>query len=263
MTEDTGNDLPAAEASKDVDSSDNACSSEPPTEDSANLGLPSTSEGPSENDVTEGRTREVTTERTSESAASNEEEVASIPEDVTKEENKLPSHSQKEADVDDNNKELDSSEGNLNVDTSETLDTVGLDSTPSVTQETIIIGNDTEVKNDSNESEDSPVVDNQAIDENQTVADVSSKTSDAKKAGPAVSHQIPQASHGMAETVTENSKLRTSEEGVVDEKEVRNATTQVATDKGVKTSQMYPKLDSIAREAGIYLEMWGWGAYTR
>ena len=52
--------------------------------------------------------------------------------------------------------------------------------------------------------------------------------------------------------ISENGNVGTSEENA---EEVGNVTLQAVSEGDVKTSQMYPKLDSLAREAGIYLPL--------
>lgn len=253
LIEDTGNGLPGTEASRAGESSEKDSLNETVAEDSTKPDLPSTSGELPENDtVSEGTTNDVIAERTSESAVSIEEEVADIRDESSKEENKLPSHSQKEAVVDANNKELEDNEANLNVDTSETLNTVEHDSTTCAIQDKF--DNDAETKNETNESEISSVVENQVINENQKLVDVSSKTADAKVDETTVVHQILEECHRVAETATKILTAHTSGEGVEGER-VRNVMPQVAADEEIKTSQMYPKLESVAKEAGIYTKL--------
>lgn len=239
MIEDTPSTVPETETSKTADeSTENFCLLTEP--------VPSTS-GLSEKD-----TLSVDTE-TRETAASNEEEVENI--DLSKQENEPPSQSQKEESVDKNNKELENlntSETTVNVDTSDTLNTVELDSTISVAQNKN--DNGTEAQSDSNKLEISSVVETQAIGESKKLA--------VKEEEPVASHQkktIPEGFHRTKESdTTEHSKLRSSEEGNV-VGNVGNLSPQVAADEtpvineGVRTSQMYPELDTIARESGIYI----------
>ena len=137
--------------------------------------------------------------------------------------------------------ELENSEA-INLQTSElaSLDTVELDSTTPVAQ--VKIDNGTEIKNDEDQFQSSSKVETEAIDTNQKLAQhISSKTNEAKDA----------KSNTVAETVTENSKQCSSEEAVVNENKVENAAAQVTqANEEAKSSQMYPKLDSIARETG-------------
>lgn len=239
MIEDTPSTVPETETSKTADeSTENFCLLTEP--------VPSTS-GLSEKD-----TLSVDTE-TRETAASNEEEVENI--DLSKQENEPPSQSQKEESVDKNNKELENlntSETTVNVDTSDTLNTVELDSTISVAQNKN--DNGTEAQSDSNKLEISSVVETQAIGESKKLA--------VKEEEPVASHQkkkIPEGFHRTKESdTTEHSKLRSSEEGNV-VGNVGNLSPQVAADEtpvineGVRTSQMYPELDTTARESGIYI----------
>ncbi|KAJ7394036.1 hypothetical protein OS493_003709 [Desmophyllum pertusum] len=186
---------------------------------------------------------------TRETAASNEEEVENI--DLSKQENEPPSQSQKEESVDKNNKELENlntSETTVNVDTTDTLNTVELDSTISVAQNKN--DNGTEAQSDSNKLEISSVVETQAIGESKKLA--------VKEEEPVASHQkkkIPEGFHRTKESdTTEHSKLRSSEEGNV-VGNVGNLSPQVASDEtpvineGVRTSQMYPELDTTAGES--------------
>ncbi|KAJ7394045.1 hypothetical protein OS493_003718 [Desmophyllum pertusum] len=186
---------------------------------------------------------------TRETAASNEEEVENI--DLSKQENEPPSQSQKEEGVDKNNKELENlntSETTVNVDTTDTLNTVELDSTISVAQNKN--DNGTEAQSDSNKLEISSVVETQAIGESKKLA--------VKEEEPVASHQkkkIPEGFHRTKESdTTEHSKLRSSEEGNV-VGNVGNLSPQVASDEtpvineGVRTSQMYPELDTTAGES--------------
>lgn len=187
-------------------------------------------------------TSDIVTERTGETTASNAEEITNISEELSKRKNELSSDSQKEGNVNGDLGELENSEA-INLQTSElaSLNTVELDSTTPVAQ--VEIDNGTEVKNDEDQFESSSKVESEAIDTNQKLAqhDISSKTNEAKDA----------KSSTVAGTVTENSKQRSSEEAVVNENEVENAVAQVTqANKEVKSSQMYPKLDSIARETG-------------
>lgn len=251
MIEDTPSTVPETETSKTADeSTENFCLLTEPVaaEDSAKH------DGPSTSGLSEKDTLSVDTE-TRETAASNEEEVENIPQDLSKQENEPPSQSQKEESVDKNNKELETlntSETTVNVNTSDTLNTVELDSTISVAQNKN--DNGTEAQSDSNKLEISSVVETQAIGESKKLA--------VKEEEPVASHQkkkIPEGFHRTKESdTTEHSKLRSSEEGNV-VGNVGNLSPQVAADEtpvineGVRTSQMYPELDSIARESGIYI----------
>ena len=103
-------------------------------------------------------------------------------------------------------------------------------------------------KNESNESETPSVVENQIVDERQTV-NLSYKTNDTKKAEPAAVHEIPEESHRKAE------KTAPPRETAATVMAFSNATSQVAADEEVKTTHIYKKLDSVAKEAGIYMAM--------
>ena len=188
--------------------------------------MPSTRRELSEIDNFTECSSDIVTERTGETTASNAEETANISEELSERKNELSSDSQKEGNVDGDLGELENSEAiNLQTSESASLNTVELDSTTPVAQ--VKIDNGTEVKNE-------------ATDTNQKLAqhDVSSKTNEGK-------------SSTVSETVIENSKQCSSEEAVVNENEVGNAAAQVTqANEKVKSSQMYPKLDSIARKTG-------------
>ena len=207
--------------------------------------MPTSSAELSQNDnVIDGTKNKIVTEDTGEAAASNVREVTNVPENAQEQESELPSHSKEELDVDRKSENLENSDGNLKVDTPGKLNTVELHSSTKENKD-----DDTEFENESKESEIPSVVENQIVDERQTV-NLSIKTNDTKEAEPAAVHEIPEESYRMAITTTENSKLCAPEETAATVKEVSNATSLTAADEKVKASQMYPKLDSVAKEAG-------------
>ena len=205
-------------------SNENAC--EPTGDTSAKSDLPSTSPA-SSGEVTEiAKNVEGTSEFSTESTSTNVGEVTNISEESSKEENVLPSDSQREVNQESTKSTTDVSQGKIDY--------------------------EKELQNDSIQKERSSVVENQATDENQilVLSDVSTKTNEAELA---TVQKIPEKSETMAETVTENSKVHTKGEVFVSEEEAGNANlSQVAADEKVKSSHMYPKLDSVAREAGMY-----------
>lgn len=206
-------------------SNENAC--EPTGDTSVKSDLPGTSPA-SSGELTEiAKNVEGTSELSTESTSSNVGEVTDISEEPSKEENDLPSDSQREVNQESTKSTTDASQGKIDY--------------------------ENELQNDSIQPEKSSVVENQTTDENQilVLSDVSTKTNEAE---PATVQEIPEKHETMAETVTENSKVHTSGEVLVSEGEAGNANlSQVAADEKVKSSHMYPKLDSIAREAGIYV----------
>lgn len=241
MTENAASPVPEVESSKTAETSENTSLTEPVAEDSAKFDLPSTS-GLSEKHKEDTTTRETT--------VSNKDDAENIPQGLLEQENEQSSHSQKEANVDANEREFENvdSEEIGHVDTSDNLDTGEFDSTTSVVQNQ---GDDgSEVQSDSTKPEVSSVAESQAIAESETQA--------AQHDELAVSHEAPKGLQKTEEIdTTENSKRHSSEESTVGEN-VRNFSLQVVTDKtplvveGSRATQMYPDLDSVARESGIY-----------
>ena len=239
MTENAASPVLEAESSKTAETSENASLTEPVAEDSAN----STSELSEKHKLAEDTTIRETTE-------SNKADAENIPQGLSEQENDQSPHSQKEANVDTNKRELDNldCEATEHVDTSDNLNTVELDSTTSVVQNHSNDGS--EVQGDSTKPEISSVAESQAIAESETQA--------AQHDELAVNHEAPK---GLQKTedieTTENSKLHSSEESAVGEK-VGNLSSQVVTDEtplvdeSSRTTQMYPDLDSVARKSGIY-----------
>lgn len=233
MTEDAPGTVPETESSKATETIENASLTEPVADDSAKSDLPrpSTCEISDKDKVAEDTA-------TRESIASNKDEkdeTENLPEGLQEQENEQPSHSQKDSSVDENEKELENldSEATRHVDTSDNLNIVELDST-AVAQN--LNNGGSEAQSDSTEPEISSVAESKAISENEMQA-----------AKQAASHESD---------TKENSKLHSSAESTVGKK-VGNLPSQVATDEtslinvDSRTLQMYPNLDTVARESGI------------
>ena len=231
MTEDAPGTVPETESSKTTETIENASLTEPVGDDSAKSDLPSTSEISDKDKVAE----DTATRESIASSKDEKDETENLPEGLQEQENEQPSHSQKETSVDENEKEFENldSEATRHVDTSDNLNIVELDST-AVAQN--LNNGGSEAQSDSTEPEISSVAESKAISENEMQA-----------AKQAASHESD---------TKENSKLRSSAESTVGKK-VGNLPSQAATDEtsiineDSRTLQMYPNLDTVARESGI------------
>ena len=226
-----------AEASKAGESSEAAYLSENVAEGSDESNLPSTSGELSEIDNFTENPSEFVTGKTGETATY-------ISGEQSEGKNELSSDSQQERIVDGDLREFENSEAiNLQASESASLNTstVELDSTASQAQAKIDSG--TEIKNDADQSDSPSKVEAETIDTSQKLAqqDVSSKTNEGKEKEP----------NTVAETVTEHPKQCVSEGVAVNENEVGSVVAQdTQVNEEVQSSQMYPKLDSVARETG-------------
>ena len=242
MIGDTCNDLTKTEASTAGESSGTACVSETLTDDSAKSNLPGLI---AENDsVIESSKNEIDIQRSDENSTSNVQGRVDLTEDAEKRENKLSFHPQVEVELDRNSTKSENNGEDLHRDTSGNLNTIRLDST---TQEKN--DDDSDFKSDSNKTEIPPVDEIQTVDQNKA-SDVSANVMKTENGDARSVSEIPKEPR-MVQHASKNTIASASGENVATEED-KNVPSQVISDRQVKASQMYPKLDSLASEAGIY-----------
>ena len=227
MIGDTCNDLTKTEATTAGESSGTACVSETLADDSAKSNLPGLI---AENDSVQGR---------------NVQGRSDLTEDAEKRENKLSFHPQVEVELDRNSTKSENSGEDLHRDTSGNLNTIQLDSPTEGKND-----DDSDFKSDSNKTEIPHVDEIQTIDQNKT-SDVSANAMKTENGDPRSVTDIPKEPR-MVQHVSKNTIASASGENVATEEDVKNVPSQVISDRQVKASEMYPKLDSLASEAGIY-----------
>lgn len=237
MIGDTCNDLTKTEASTAGESSGTACVSETLADDSAKSNLPGLI---AENDsVIESSKNEIDI-RGDENSTSNVQGRDDLTEDAEKRENKLSFHPQVEVELDRNSTKSENNGEDLHRDTSGNLNTIQLDST---TQEKN--DDDSDFKSDSNKTEIPPVDEIQTVDQNKA-SDVSANVMKTENGDARSVSEIPKEPR-MVQHASKNTIASVSAT-----EEDKNVPSQVISDRQVKASQMYPKLDSLANEAGIY-----------
>ena len=242
MIGDTCNDLTKTEASTAGESSGTACVSETLADDSAKSNLPGLI---AENDsVIESSKNEIDIQRSDENSTSNVQGRDDLTEDAEKRENKLSFHPQVEVEVDRNSTKSENNGEDQHRDTSGNLNTMQLDST---TQEKN--DDDSDFKSDSNKTEIPPVDEIQTVDQNKA-SDVSANVMKTENVDARSVTEIPKEPR-MVQHASKNTIASASGENVATEED-KNVPSQVISDRQVKASQMYPKLDSLASEAGIY-----------
>lgn len=242
MIGDTGNDLTKTEASTAGESSGTACVSETLADDSAKSNLPGSI---AENDsVIESSKNEIDIQRSDENSTSNVQGRGDLTEDAEKRENKLSFHPQVEVELDRNSTKSENNGEDLHRDTSGNLNTIRLDST---TQEKN--DDDSDFKSHSNKTEIPPVDEIQTVDQNKT-SDVSANVMKTENVDARSVTEIPKEPR-MVQHASKNTIASASGENVATEED-KNVPSRVISDRQVKASPMYPKLDSLASEAGIY-----------
>lgn len=242
MIGDTCNDLTKTEASTAGESSGTACVSETLADDSAKSNLPGLI---AENDsVIESSKNEIDIQRSDENSTSNVQGRGDLTEDAEKRENKLSFHAQVEVELDRNSTKSENNGEDLHRDTSGNLNTIRLDST---TQEKN--DDDSDFKSDSNKTEIPPVDEIQTVDQNKT-SDVSANVMKTENVDARSVTEIPKEPR-MVQHASKNTIASASGENVATEED-KNVPSRVISDRQVKASPMYPKLDSLASEAGIY-----------
>lgn len=240
MIGDTCNDLTKTEASTAGESSGTACVSETLADDSAKSNLPGLI---AENDsVIESSKNEIDIQRSDENSTSNVQGRGDLTEDAEKRENKLSFHPQVEVELDRNSTKSENNGEDLHRDTSGNL--IRLDST---TQEKN--DDDSDFKSDSNKTEIPPVDEIQTVDQNKT-SDVSANVMKTENVDARSVTEIPKEPR-MVQHASKNTIASASGENVATEED-KNVPSRVISDRQVKASPMYPKLDSLASEAGIY-----------
>lgn len=238
MIGDTCNDLTKTEASTAGESSGTACVSETLADDSAKSNLPGLI---AENDsVIESSKNEIDIQRGDENSTSNVQGRDDLTEDAEKRENKLSFHPQVEVELDRNSTKSENNGEDLHRDTSGNLNTIQLDST---TQEKN--DDDSDFKSDSNKTEIPPVDEIQTVDQNKA-SDVSANVMKTENGDARSVSEIPKEPR-MVQHASKNTIASVSAT-----EEDKNVPSQVISDRQVKASQMYPKLDCLANEAGIY-----------
>ena len=243
MIGDTCNNLTKTEASTAGESSGTACISETLADDSAKSNLPGLI---AENDsVIESSKNEIDIQRSDENSTSNVQGRDDLTEDAEKRENKLSFHPQVEVQLDRNSTKSENSGEDLHRDTSGNLNTIQPDSTTQRKND-----DDSDFKSDSNKTEIPPVDEIQTVDQNKT-SDVSANVMKTENGDARSVTEIPKEPR-MVQHTSKNTIASASGENVATEEDVKNVPSQVISDRQVKASEMYPKLDSLASEAGIY-----------
>lgn len=244
MIGDTCNNLTKTEASTAGESSGTACVSETLADDSAKSNLPGLI---AENDssVIESSKNEIDIQRSDENSTSNLQGRDDLTEEAEKRENKLSFHPEAELELDRNITKSENSGEDLHRDTSGNLNTIQLDSTTQRKND-----DDSDFKSDSNKTEIPPVDEIQTIDQNKT-SDVSANVMKTENGDARSVTEIPKEPR-MVQHTSKNTIASASGENLATEEDVKNVPSQVISDRQVKASQMYPKLDSLASEAGIY-----------
>ena len=242
MIGDTCNDLTKTEASTAGESSGTACVSETLADDSAKSNLPGLI---AENDsVIESSKNEIDIQRSDENSTSNVHGRDDLTVDAEKRENKLSFHPQVEVELDRNSTKSENNGEDLHRDTSGNLNTIQLDSTTQGKND-----DDSDFKSDSNKTEIPPVDEIQTVDQNKA-SDVSANIMKTENGDARSVSEIPKEPR-MVQHASKNTIASASGENVATEED-KNVPSQVISDRQVKASQMYPKLDSLASEAGIY-----------
>lgn len=242
MIGDTCNDLTKTEASTAGESSGTACVSETLADDSAKSNLPGLI---AENDsVIESSKNEIDIQRSDENSTSNVQGRDDLTEDAEKRENKLSFHPQVEVELDRNSTKSENNGEDQHRDTSGNLNTIQLDSTTQGKND-----DDSDFKSDSNKTEIPPVDEIQTVDQNKA-SDVSANIMKTENGDARSVSEIPKEPR-MVQHASKNTIASASGENVATEED-KNVPSQVISDRQVKASQMYPKLDSLASEAGIY-----------
>ena len=242
MIGDTCNDLTKTEASTAGESSGTACVSETLADDSAKSNLPGLI---AENDsVIESSKNEIDIQRSDENSTSNVQGRDDLTEDAEKRENKLSFHPQVEVELDRNSTKSENNGEDQHRDTSGNLNTIQLDSTTQGKND-----DDSDFKSDSNKTEIPPVDEIQTVDQNKA-SDVSANVMKTENGDARSVTEIPKEPR-MVQHASKNTIASASGENVATEED-KNVPSQVISDTQVKASQMYPKLDSLASEAGIY-----------
>ena len=242
MIGDTCNDLTKTEASTAGESSGTACVSETLADDSAKSNLPGLI---AENDsVIESSKNEIDIQRSDENSTSNLQGRGDLTEDAEKRENKLSFHAQVEVELDRNSTKSENNGEDQHRDTSGNLNTIQLDSTTQGKND-----DDSDFKSDSNKTEIPPVDEIQTVDQNKA-SDVSANVMKTENGDARSVSEIPKEPR-MVQHTSKNTIASASGENVATEED-KNLPSQVISDRQVKASQMYPKLDSLASEAGIY-----------
>ena len=238
MIGDTCNDLTKTEASTAGESSGTACVSETLADDSAKSNLPGLI---AENDsVIESSKNEIDIQRSDENSTSNLQGRGDLTEDAEKRENKLSFHAQVEVELDRNSTKSENNGEDQHRDTSGNLNTIQLDSTTQGKND-----DDSDFKSDSNKTEIPPVDEIQTVDQNKA-SDVSANVMKTENGDARSVSEIPKEPR-MVQHASKNTIASVSAT-----EEDKNVPSQVISDRQVKASQMYPKLDSLASEAGIY-----------
>ena len=247
MTENAASTVPETEAINAAETSQSA-SSEPEEENSANSDLPSTS-GQSEELMR--KLAEFTAN--TESVTSIGEELENIPQVLSELQSEQCSHSEKETGADKNEEELENleidHETSGNVDTSDIVNTVELDSGTSVAQSQ---GDHlTEAQSMSVAPESSSLAETQASRESETLDIQQDETVNVR-------HNVPEEMNTAQESgITENFNMSSARDNAVEEtvqslspQVTANQTSTTIINENSGTSEMYPNLDSIARESG-------------
>ena len=247
MTENAASTVPETEAVNTAETSQSA-SSEPVEENSANSDLPSTS-GQSEELMR--KLAEFTAN--TESVTSIGEELENIPQVRSELQSEQCSHTEKETGADKNEEELENldsdHETSGNVDTSDIVNTVELDYGTSIAQSQ---GDRlTEAQSISATPESSSLAETQALRESETLDIQQDETVN-------VIHNVPEEMNTAEESdITENFNMSSARDNAVEEmvqslspQVTVNETSATIINENSRTSEMYPNLDSIARESG-------------
>ena len=246
MTENAASTVPETEAINIAETSQSA-SSEPVEENSANSDLPST---PGQSEELMRKLAEFTAN--TKSVTSIGEELENIPQVLSEPQSEQCSHSEKETGAVKNEEELENlysdHETSGNVDTSDIANTVELDSGTSVAQSRD--DHLTEAQSVSVTPESSSLAETQALGE--------SKTLDMKQNETVARHNVPEEMNTAEESdITENFNMSSSRDNAVEEtvqslspQVTVNETSATIINENSRTSEMYPNLDSIARESG-------------
>ena len=188
-----------------------------------------------------------------ESVTSIGEELENIPQVLSELQSEQCSHSEKETGADKNEEELENSEidheTSGNVDTSDIVNTVELDSGTSVAQSQ---GDRlTEAQIFSVTPEPSSLAETQASRESETLDIQQDETVNVR-------HNVPEEMNTAQESgITENFNMSSARDNAVEEtvqslspQVTANQTSTTIINENSGTSEMYPNLDSIARESG-------------
>lgn len=248
MTENAASTVPETEAINTAAETSQNASSEPVEENSANSDLPSTS-GQSEELMR--KLAEFTAN--TESVTSIGEELENIPQVRSELQSEQCSHSEKETGAHKNEEELENldsdHETSGNVDTSDIVNTVELDSGTSVAQSQ---GDHlTEAQSMSVTPESSSLAETQASRESETLDIQQDETVNAR-------NNVPEEMNTAEESdITENFNMSIARDNAVEEtvqslspQVTVNETSATVINENSRTSEMYPNLDSIARESG-------------